>query len=134
MKLLLPRKAPSLSKGGALPPASRWRRSGYSLIEILCVVGVLAMVAAIAIPSLFRSRAKSQAAACIEQLRQIHSAQQQWATETKPKGNSPVLKKDLQPYFKGGKFPVCPSGGDYKLGGPSSTPECSLGKTEGHEL
>jgi prepilin-type N-terminal cleavage/methylation domain-containing protein len=134
MKLLLLRKASSLSEGVALPPASRWRRSGYSLIEILCVVGVLAMVAAITIPSLFRSRAKSQTAACIDQLRQIHSAQQQWVIESKPKGNSPVLKKDLQPYFKGGKFPVCPSGGDYKLGGPSVTPECSLGKTEGHEL
>lgn len=134
MRLLLPRKASSPSKGGALLPASRRGRSGYSLIEVLCVVGFLAMVAAIAVPSLFRSRAKSQTAACIDQLRQIHSAQQQWVIETKPKGNSPVLKKDLQPYFKGGKFPVCPSGGDYKLGGPNVTPECSLGKTEGHEL
>jgi len=109
-------------------------RAGYSLIEILCVVGFLAMIAAIALPSLFRARNKSQATACIDQLRQLQAAQQQWIIETKPSASTKIKKKDLQPYFKNGQFPVCPSGGDYKLGTPSEQPECSLDKSEGHKL
>ncbi len=108
--------------------------SAFTLIEILCVLGLLAMVAAIGAPSLIRSRAKAQASVCIDQLKQLNAAQQQWVIEAKPASDAKIKKKDLQPYFKGGVFPTCPSGGNYKLGGLTDKPECSLDKKEGHQL
>lgn len=112
---------------------SRHGEAALSLVEILCIVGILGMVAAIAVPSLIRSRDKAQRAGCIENLKQINSAQQQWVFEKKPAADAKIKKKDLLPYFKSGEFPVCPSGGSYQLGVPDEKPACSLAK-EGHQL
>ena len=109
-------------------------RSGFSLLEIVCVVGFIAMVAALAVPSLIKSRKRAQTAACIENLKQIYAAQQQWVFEAKPDSKDLISKRNLLPYFKGGKFPDCPSGGTYRLGNTASKPDCSLSTQEGHSL
>ena len=68
---------------------------------------------------------------CINNLRQIDSAIQQWAVELgKTEKDIPTIN-DISPYLKEGEFPQCPSGGNYKLHAVGQKPACSV---SGHSL
>ena len=64
--------------------------------------------------------------ACINNLRQIDGAKQQWALETGKTASAEPRKEDLQPYFPNQQFPVCPGSGVYKLNAVGAHPTCSL--------
>ena len=86
------------------------RKAGFTLVEIMIVVAIIGLLAAIAIPNFVRARETSQANACINNLRQIDGAKQQWALENKSL-TTPVAA-DLEPYLKkgvAGTFPTCPT-------------------------
>ena len=69
--------------------------------------------------------------ACINHLREIDAAKQQWALE-KNKGDDDVpTVKNLLPYLKDGVFPACPAGGSYSINPVGEMPGCSL---SGHVL
>lgn len=68
---------------------------------------------------------------CINNLRQIDGAIQQWALENSQAANSPVTLDQLAPYFKNSTAPVCPSGGVYSVTTVSAEPSCSI---PGHTL
>ncbi len=68
---------------------------------------------------------------CINNLRQIDGAKQQWALEKNKTVDAVPTVKDLLPYFKGGVFPVCPDGGAYSINSVDALPTCSVG---GHVL
>jgi chromosome segregation ATPase len=68
---------------------------------------------------------------CVNNLRLIDDAKQQWASDNdKPNSAVPTMK-DLLPYFKDNAFPVCPSGGIYSINRVDEVPTCSI---PGHAL
>jgi prepilin-type N-terminal cleavage/methylation domain-containing protein len=73
-------------------------RAGFTLTEILIVVGIISLLAPIAIPGFVRSRAASQRTTCINNMRQVDSAKQQWATETSQPVNTTPTATDIAPY------------------------------------
>jgi hypothetical protein len=89
------------------------------------------MLAGIAVPNFIKARQSSQNNACISNLRQIHSAKQQWALENKKSESDTPSREDLTPFFPNKKFPVCPTGGSYTINRVGDPPECSQ---PGHEL
>ena len=78
------------------------RRGGFTLVEIMIVVAIIALLASIAVPSFLRARKRSQGTTTLETLRTVDSAKDQYAIEN---GKGPTVTPaavDLAPYVKSG--------------------------------
>ena len=78
------------------------RQRGFTLVEIMIVVAIIALLASIAVPNFLRSRKRSQATQVLEDLRQIDSAVDQYAIEYRKAGGITVTWGDVQKYLKTG--------------------------------
>ena len=78
------------------------------MVEIMIVVAIIGLLATIAIPNFVKARTSAYEKACINNLRQIDSATQLWATETKQADNAQVDYSQISGYMK--NQVVCPSG------------------------
>jgi len=86
-------------------------KRGFTLIEIMIVVAIIGLLAAIAIPNFVHARSTSQQNACINNLRQIDGAKQEWALENKANATASPLDSNIQPYMgrgSNGGLPTCP--------------------------
>jgi prepilin-type N-terminal cleavage/methylation domain-containing protein len=80
------------------------RRGGFTLVEIMIVVAIIALLAAIAVPGFLRARKRSQASRILNDLRMIDSAVDQYAIETNRKTGDAVAVGDWTNYLKKGSI------------------------------
>ena len=78
------------------------RRGGFTLVEIMIVVAIIALLAAIAVPGFLRARKRSQASRILNDLRLIDSAVDQYAIETNKQSGTAVAVTDWTNYLKKG--------------------------------
>ncbi|MFA5142827.1 MAG: prepilin-type N-terminal cleavage/methylation domain-containing protein [Candidatus Omnitrophota bacterium] len=115
-----------------------FRYKGFTLIEIMIVVAIIAIALAIAIPNFFRISAVSKQTVCINNLRKITAAVEQWAIDNNIASGANITttqESDIySSYLRGGK-PKCPSGGDYLLNPVGTNPQaqCTY-EEEGHKI
>ena len=80
----------------------RKSRGGFTLVEIMIVVAIIALLAAIAVPGFLRARKRSQATSILNDARVIDGALDQYAIENNKKGTDTVTAQNVKSFFKPG--------------------------------
>jgi len=110
------------------------RRSAFTLVEIMIVVAIIGLLAAIAIPNFNRARSNAQSKTCIKNLSTIESAKHIWGVEKgKSDGDEPTASELYGPDLYIKEEPVCPTGGSYSVNPIGTVATCSKG-ADGHTL
>jgi prepilin-type N-terminal cleavage/methylation domain-containing protein len=105
------------------------KQKAFTLVEIMIVVGIIGLLATIAITNFSKSQTTAKRQTCISNLHHIDLVTQQWALETRQPEAAPVTPADILPYLDG--VVVCPSGGktfadSYSVTFANAKPTCRI--------
>ena len=103
------------------------QNAGFTLVEIMIVVAIIGLLAAIAIPNFIKARQASQKAACVANLRTMDGAKATWALEQRKTNSDVPTDADLfgaTSYIR--EKPGCPAGGTYTLNQVDAKPACTI--------
>jgi prepilin-type N-terminal cleavage/methylation domain-containing protein len=116
----------------------KFHHKAYTLVEMMIVVAIIAVILSLALPNYLKTGKASAKNACINNLKQIDGAMEQWAIDKNIEdGITPTAEQEeeIYGYIDGGK-PNCPSKGIYTIYAVGSKPQvrCSKDQSEGHKL
>ncbi len=100
------------------------------IITALVFCLLAGFIVVIIVPNLFRMSYEKAENGCINNLRQIEAAKQEWALENGRSNGVAVTESNIKPYLKldsSGDLPTCPVGGTYVIGRVGEDPKCSIG-------
>jgi prepilin-type N-terminal cleavage/methylation domain-containing protein len=110
----------------------RHKSAGFTLIEIMTVMGIMGLLVTLALPNLIRARATSQTRICITNLNKIESIKQNWGLDhAKTLNDIPTDADLIGPTLYLRKKPVCPTSGLYEYNALKDNATCT---TPGHTL
>jgi prepilin-type N-terminal cleavage/methylation domain-containing protein len=107
----------------------RLKRRGFTLVEVMIVVGIMAVLLTIAVPNFLRARAVARQRTCLQNMRQIDNAKDQHAMENRLADGTACVMGDLVPGFMR-NTPTCPTGGIYTVGVIGTKATCSHANTD----
>jgi hypothetical protein len=95
------------------------------LIVVAAVFTIIGGIAILILALMFHVHAGSTAAPCLNNLKQLNEAKQQWTLEYHKTTNDIPTMEDINPFLS--MKPFCPEGGTYNLGRVGESPKCSIG-------
>ena len=100
--------------------------AGFTLVEIMIVVAIIGLLAAIAVPNFAQARTNARRGTCVNNMRLIDAAKEQYALENNKDSTVTPVAADITAYLKSNTMPVCPGNGTYTIAAIGTKPSCSL--------